>query len=132
MDGAFARCAEMAHNMASITKSKRRYGTPNPTAFEIAAAIEAFLIVVDNDVKLLPLHRGAIAQLRVDSPRSHWPRRRLGRLLINCYRRDTGDLSPVVVNGPRWSAFVAWIKSHMAEITFMRLIVALLMLLLMF
>lgn len=115
-----------------MTKPKRKYGSPNPTAAEIAAAVQAFCEVAESDKKFFPRHRGAIRLMAVETERSRIPRRRLGRVLVNRYRRDTGDMRTVKPGGAMWEKFRAWIKEYAGEINFARLIVSILLLVLMF
>ncbi len=57
------------------------------------------------------------------SPRKNRQRKRLGRFLINRYRKDQAIQGMV-----DWDKFKEWLKEHIAEINFLRLIVSILML----
>lgn len=103
-----------------------------PSPEEIDAAVLAFCDLAAADRKLFRGYRRVLPKLRAGGKEVQPARRRLGRLLIRRYRRDTGDLEAIVVGGPRWEAFRAWLKEHMAEINFAKLIVAVLTLMLMF
>jgi len=52
-------------------------------------------------------------------------RRLVGRRLLKRYRRDAQAEGPV-----NWQAFRAWLKEHMAEMTFLRIILSVISILL--
>ena len=93
---------------------------------EIDKAIEIFCDVADTEPQLFRGHARRLKAIRLETLKTRPVRRKLAQRLVRRYCLDT----PTPVGGLiDWDKFRQWLKDHMAEIEFLRLILTILSLL---